>query len=183
MTDKRRIAAEHRRWMMMVSRCHSELDPGFKNYGGRGIKVCDRWRNSFEAFHADMGFPPTPKHSIDRINNDGNYEPENCRWATPREQVANRRNSVLMTYCGRTMMLAEWAKELKIPPRSISFRKSLGWSDHDALTLPSSYFEEQRRRYRELGGRNIHLSLSDFPPGWEHSPKARRALLLELLTT
>lgn len=83
----------YRAWRYMISRCENPNRKFFCNWGGRGIKVCERWRNSFLAFLEDMGQKPSPKHSIDRINNDGNYEPGNVRWATPLEQVHNRRVS------------------------------------------------------------------------------------------
>jgi hypothetical protein len=84
---------EYRSWSGMIQRCRNPENPGWKNYGGRGIKVCERWR-SFENFLADMGRKPSPLHSIDRFpNNDGNYEPGNCRWATRFEQRHNRRDS------------------------------------------------------------------------------------------
>jgi len=82
---------EYRTWRGMRERCHSKSHMYFKNYGGRGIKVCDRWLSSFDAFFADMGNKPSPSHSIDRINNDGDYEPSNCRWATRKEQMKNTR--------------------------------------------------------------------------------------------
>jgi hypothetical protein len=84
---------EYRSWQNMLQRCTNPKDQDWKNWGGRGIRVCDRWLHSFENFFVDMGRKPSPAHSIDRSNNDGNYEPGNCCWATAKEQRANRRDS------------------------------------------------------------------------------------------
>lgn len=78
-------------WVNMIQRCTNSNIPRYNDYGGRGIQVCDRWRNSFEDFLADVGEPPEPKMQLDRINNDGNYEPANCRWVTPKANAGNRR--------------------------------------------------------------------------------------------
>ena len=85
-------SSEYLAWQSMKDRCTNPNNKQFKDYGGRGIKVCKRWHNSFEAFLADMGMKPSPEHSLDRYpNNDGNYEPKNCRWATWKQQASNKR--------------------------------------------------------------------------------------------
>lgn len=108
----------------MRTRCLNKANPGFRNYGGRGIKVCKRWDN-FKNFYKDMGKRPSPKHSIDRINNDGHYEPSNCRWATQTQQARNKRGIHHVTYKGETRPLAEWAERIGMPLKVIykRFRK------------------------------------------------------------
>lgn len=98
-------SSEYKIWSGMKRRCSDE---SFKHYFGRGIKVCDRW-SSFEAFYEDMGPRPSSKHSIDRINNDGDYEPSNCRWATSKEQSRNKRVNHLIRHNGEVRCVADWA--------------------------------------------------------------------------
>ena len=97
-----------RLWKGMIRRCKSKTRREFHNYGGRGIKVCDRWL-VLENFVADMGPRPSPKHSVDRIDNDGNYEPSNCRWATVREQALNKRTTKRYTFRGESLTISEWS--------------------------------------------------------------------------
>ena len=103
---------EHRIWRGMIQRCYNTNTTHYKNYGGRGIEVCDRWRYSFLNFFNDMGARPSPKHSIDRIDNDGPYSPENCRWATQEEQAKNKRNVIKIEYKGGIYTCSELAKIL-----------------------------------------------------------------------
>lgn len=121
-------------WNSMLGRCHRKGDSNFKNYGARGIKVCERW-HTFENFLADMGDRPTEKHSIERSNNDGDYEPGNCRWATRKEQSRNTRRTRLFSFQGRSLTTAEWAAEVGIKEATLSSRLRLyGWSVEKALT-------------------------------------------------
>ncbi len=120
-------------WHAMSGRCRNPSHRHWKHYGGRGITVTDRWLE-FPNFLADMGEPPSPKHSLDRIDNNGNYEPGNCRWATPLQQQSNRRNNVRLTFKGETASLAEWARRTGITVRIIRRRIKNGWSVERALT-------------------------------------------------
>lgn len=97
-------------WNSMKQRCYYLKAPMYENYGGRGIKVCDRWLNSFENFFEDMGKRPSPKHSLDRKEVNGNYEQSNCRWATPIEQANNRRSNVIVKFNNELMTIAECAR-------------------------------------------------------------------------
>lgn len=118
----------HSTWKNMRRRCYSKSNPGYKNYGGRGISVCKRWRESFAAFVEDVGPKPSELHSLDRINNDGNYEPSNVRWATATEQRRNSRAITTITFGGVTKSLIEWSEELGIPYETIRERVGKGWS-------------------------------------------------------
>lgn len=119
-------------WIRMIQRCENPDDPAYKYYGDRGITVCKRWRNSFAAFYADMG--PRPKGlTIDRIDNDGDYEPKNCRWATKREQAGNTRKNRHIKFKGRTMIAADWAREIGITPMTLWKRLNRGWPISRAL--------------------------------------------------
>lgn len=125
---------EYKTWCGIKERCFNVTLKAYKDYGGRGITVCDRWLNSFENFLADMGRKPTPQHSIDRIDNNGNYEPSNCRWATRIEQSRNRRSNVKIFYNGMCKSASEWAEILNIKAGTILGRKKMGWSDDDIIT-------------------------------------------------
>lgn len=98
-------------WQEMVARCHRPSHKNFPFYGGRGIAVCDEWQSSFEKFAEDMGHPPSG-HSLERVDNDGNYSKSNCRWANKEDQMNNRRNNVIISFDGREMTMAQFAKML-----------------------------------------------------------------------
>lgn len=127
---------EHHSWTNMLARCRNSNHPRFADYGGRGITVCDRWQKSFVAFLEDMGLKPTTRHSIERMNNDGDYCPLNCRWASPKEQNQNTRVNRLITHDGKTMTLSQWANFLNTKHSVIGGRLDRGWSVAEALTIP-----------------------------------------------
>lgn len=128
--------AEYGIWGGMLHRCNDSRDQAYHYYGGRGIKVCERW-SSFEAFYADMGPRPTEKHSIDRIDVNGNYEPSNCRWATPKEQARNKRRSYLVEHDGKVRCISDWADEYGIKPSVFYTRLvKLGWTFEKAVSWP-----------------------------------------------
>lgn len=117
---------EYRAWHQMKVRCYNSNRVQYKDYGGRGIKVCDRWLDSFNNFFEDMGKSPTPKHSLDRIDNNGNYEPTNCRWATKKQQSRNTSTVTLIEYKGEMVSLSERAKFEGIPPETVCRRYRMG---------------------------------------------------------
>lgn len=114
-------------------RCNNSNAEWYSSYGGRGITICDRWNDSFENFIADMGYRPSDDLSIERINNDGNYEPGNCKWGTGTEQQNNRRNNVIVNYKGKNYTLTEICKELNVLYATVQTRLSRGWSIEEAL--------------------------------------------------
>ena len=123
-------------WSSMKQRCYDANCPNYENYGGRGIKVCERWEESFYNFYDDMGERPSNKHQLDRIDNDGDYTPENCRWVVQKLQANNKRNNRLLTVDGITKTLANWSDELGINRTTIQQRlDACGWSEEKALTV------------------------------------------------
>lgn len=159
---EKRSRPEYQTWSNVLRRCA----PGEfcnKDYAGRGIKVCERWRlgedgkSGFECFLDDMGLRPSSDHSIDRINNDGDYCPENCRWATRQEQCRNQRSNFLIHFRGRTITLAEAEGIAGVKRMTIRRRLDSGWTPEHAISVPTLAPGEQgnfRRRgfkhpYRE----------------------------------
>ena len=135
MTKHRRRKRHHptyQCWQDMKQRCYNPIAQQFYNYGARGITVCERWLDSYENFLSDMGEKPNDK-SLDRINNDGNYTPENCRWATNRQQARNRRNTVMITHNGITMCRRDWAAKTGLHETTIQYRMNAGWPIEECL--------------------------------------------------
>jgi len=122
-------------WQAMKRRCLKEYDKRFADYGGRGITICDAWIDSYEAFLGDMGLPPSMKHQIDRIDNDGNYKPENCAWVSRKKQSRNKRNNRHISANGVTLTLVEWTEKTGMHQKTISSRIKRGWTPEEALGL------------------------------------------------
>lgn len=147
-THGMRGTPEYQCWQDMRSRCHNPEDPGFINYGGRGIYVVEEWRNSFSQFLADMGLKPAGNRiSIGRIDNDGPYCPANCRWETQEQQHNNKRTSRHLTYDGITLTVTQWARRIGMHPNTLSNRILSGWSVASAITTPT--FRKYRSTKRE----------------------------------
>lgn len=125
-------------WSDMRLRCYDEKNIAYHRYGGRGITICDEWKNDVKAFYdwaTANGY--NDSLTIDRIDNDGNYCPENCRWATVKEQASNRRSNILVTHNGKTQTMKKWANEVGTPCKVVWARmQKLGWSAERALTEP-----------------------------------------------
>lgn len=122
-----------RSWKSMKTRCLNPNETGFERYGGRNIRVCQRWLDSFENFLADMGERPSLFHSLDRIDNDGHYEPGNVRWATRTEQNRNKKTNVLLEIEGVTRTLSEWAEISGTHYETIRSRLTRGWGAKEAI--------------------------------------------------
>lgn len=127
---------EYRIWGNIRQRCLNPNNPKFHDYGGRGIKVCDRWEKSFEEFFKDMGKRPSKELTVGRMDNDGNYEPSNCRWETSPQQVRNKRNNVLLTYKGETLCRHEMAAKYGLRYFTLRTRLSKGMTIEQAIETP-----------------------------------------------
>ncbi len=132
---KGKRTAEYTAWASMRDRCHNRNNKRYADWGGRGITICKRW-SDFTNFLEDMKPKPSPRHMLERRDNDKNYCPENCYWATSKEQNNNRRNSVRLTHDGKTQTVLQWATDLGVRPGLIKIRLFRGWTVERALTTP-----------------------------------------------
>lgn len=130
---------EYQAWTKMKLRCYSPQNPKYYAYGGRGIKVCKRWKESFEAFYADMGSRPSPIHSLNRINNDDNYEPSNCEWALPLTQARNARFNRIVSIDGIELCITAWCDRLDIPH----------WKPYEMIRVREGYKPPQHKTIDE----------------------------------
>lgn len=150
--DNKRL---HRIWRHMKERCYSENCVSYHRYGGRGITVCDEWKNSFQTFcewALKNGFDPDADRfecSLDRIDNDGDYTPENCRWVDIKTQQRNRRNNRIIEFCGARKTATEWAELVGIERRTMLKRLKSGWSIEAALTTPLTRCKSHRKERRK----------------------------------
>lgn len=133
-------------WKDLINRCTNPTNKDFHNYGGRGIRVCDRWLHSFENFYKDMGLRPSKNHSIDRFpNNDGDYEPSNCRWALSHQQSRNTRRNLYFEHDGKRLVISDWAKELGVSLSALYQRVHNGMSFEQAIAIPFKPIRKKRR--------------------------------------
>ena len=160
----------------MKARCHNQNSRRYSDYGGRGISVSEDWRNSFETFMKDMGEPPSLEHSIERIDNNGNYCKENCRWATRIEQANNKSNNRVIEFGGVSKTLQEWSRDTGIKRETIARRLNAGWEINHALSkkppsisTPNGEFDSlsQAAKSHGMSISGIHGRIvSDKYPEW-----------------
>lgn len=128
--------AEYQIWKAIKARCYNPSHKNFADYGGRGIAICSKWINAPESFIKDMGKRPSKAHSIDRIDHNGDYSPDNCKWATQKEQMQNTRRNIVLEYSGESKTVAEWAEKIGIKESTIYHRIAAGWGCDKALSTP-----------------------------------------------
>lgn len=128
---------EYRAWLAMKQRCYDKNATRYEDWGGRGIEVCEQWQHSFPQFLKDIGPKPSPHHSLERIDNNNDYSPDNCRWATPKEQCRNSRRNRHLTHNDLALTLAEWSERTGLNRTTITQRiDACGWSVEKALSTP-----------------------------------------------
>lgn len=145
-------------WSNMIQRCRNKNNPQYNYYGGRGISVCGRWQK-FKNFYDDMGDPP-PRHQIDRIDNDGNYSKDNCRWVTRSQNLRNKRTNRKITLNGESHTVTEWSERTGLNTRTLHSRLSLGWPAKMVLEAPLRKIAQRNKRHITYNG------ITDSVAGW-----------------
>jgi hypothetical protein len=172
-----KTARERATWSAMKARCSNPKLRCYKSYGGRGIKVCARWLESFANFYADMG-PRPDGMSLDRIDNDGDYEPGNCRWATQLQQARNQRSNVVLEHNGERKTVSEWAQILGVPTTTIYSRHARGWPLGGIVTA------ERRLKPNELNAMKTHCKNGhEFTPEniiWQERGQGRKSRMCRI---
>jgi hypothetical protein len=153
---------EYKAWQGLLDRCCNPNSQRWHRYGARGVTVCNRWRDSFQAFIDDVGPRPSKDHSIDRIDNDGNYEPGNCKWSTKEEQARNKETNFVFEFRGRKMLLTDWAKEAGINFYTLRQRVVNGWPEDKVFAAAGSARMGVDREVVERPRRNRAGSASKF---------------------
>lgn len=133
-----RGTTEYNSWTGMIQRCENPNHPRYADYGGRGIKVCRQWRQSFATFIKDMGKKPAPRMQVERRDNDGPYDPKNCYWATRKQQANNTRASRFLEFDGQSLTISQWADKLGVRASTLQLRLAHGWSVQQTMTIPVS---------------------------------------------
>lgn len=151
-------STEYTSWEGMIERCYNMNKKGYKNYGGRGIQVCDRWKETFENFLSDMSLKPSKEYSIDRIDVNGNYEPGNCRWATVKEQSINKSNTRFVEYQGEKVTLVKLAERFNVPYKNLLHRINKGW------TVERAIISDRNQALTDKFGTTVDLTTISLPP-------------------
>ncbi len=151
---------EYKTWKGMRKRCLNKKCQMYEYYGGRGIVISEEW-NDFMTFYEDMGPRPSKEYSIDRIDNDGNYCKENCRWATKKEQMNNRKNSVSINFNNESHSIPEWAKILNLDANTLYARYEYGWDAEKILTTPIAT-SSRNTRFTLITYEGLTLSIADW---------------------
>lgn len=159
---RRGHSPEKQAWYRIRTRCNNKNSRDYRHYGARGIFVCERWANSFGNFLADMGTRPSPKHSIERLDNDGPYSPDNCIWAVQKVQTRNQRRTHRITYRGKTQSMADWADDLGISYTLIRRRLRAGWSAEDAFEKPVNTFLARTCRAKRIVCNGESLTIAEW---------------------
>jgi hypothetical protein len=165
----------YRIWCSAKARCHNPTDAHYKDYGARGITMCDAWRASFAQFLADVGERPSPHLTLGRKDNNGPYNPENCRWESYKQQGQNKRDTILVRYKGKALTLGEWATRLGIAETALYYRlRTSGWSIQRTLETPSTPPKGEAHPGHKLTDQQVHAIRTAYGQGTRQAVLSRQ---------